>query len=271
MAQVRSTENSFELLRKGADAKLGALDNKARQAFFLKGFIDGTKNKIDVLRSRLSNAKKEDDIWEIMPAISRLERGMEAKEHPKISQINGVLKPSGRKTPFFDYMLEEEMPANFVEKAIAFRDDIGNFGWKMDIDAGLVFASGPGGRSAVAGHMVRTFTTHAAVHSEYPKWKRRGTESAETVSCSIKFQDSQVGINQAETKGFAFAAMKGADDWSRALFGQMEGRFRLRGLAFELNEDGRRLHMYFASPGKLLVATLFESTLVVPPEAWQAA
>ncbi len=270
MATAPCNGSTFDLLRSGAGARLDALEQKSRQRIFSNGFLDGMQNKTVVLRSRLANSRTEDDVFEVLSGISRLERGAGAKPGA-LSAIMGIIKPTGKKMPFFDYMLEEEMPAAFVEKAVSFREEIGSFGWNMQVDAGIVIANGYGGRQQVAGHLVRVFSIQPAVHSEFPKWKRRGKESLEPLSCSIKFTSGQLGIGNEQARGFAYAEISRSDDWSQALFLQMESKFRVAGFAFELNEDGRRVHMYFIGKGGAAVATLFDGKLEVPPQAWKAA
>ncbi|HQT44509.1 MAG TPA: hypothetical protein PLO51_00885 [Candidatus Micrarchaeota archaeon] len=268
MAPAPCNGSTFDLLRSGAGARLDALEQKSKQRIFFNSSLDGMQNKIGVLRSRLANSRVEDEVFEVMSGISRLERGAGAKQGA-ICAINGIIKPSGKKVPFFDYMLEEEMPSCFVEKAVSFREEIGSFGWSMQVDSGIVIANGYGGKHQVAGHLVRAFSIQPAVHSEFPKWKRRGKGSLEPLSCSIKFTSGQLGIDYTQARGFAYAEISRSDDWSQALFGHMESKFRVAGFAFELNEDGRRVHMYFIGKGGAAVATLFDGKLEVPPQAWQ--
>ncbi|MCX6773310.1 MAG: hypothetical protein NTV88_06120 [Candidatus Micrarchaeota archaeon] len=266
---LQCANNSIEVLRSAVKQKITALERKNPNNSLFANVLNGSKNKLALLSTALSKAQTEDDIYEVTRKMTQVEKEMNGQRAQKIEIVHGISAQSGKRIPFFDYLVQEELPEKFVETALDFRHEVKDFGCELAVDSGIVFSKLFGKQDEISGHIVRTYSTQPAVHSEYPNWKRRGESHDFAVSCSIKLYDAQLGFSGKNASAFVYSRIVNADDFSQSAFGQMESKYRISGFSLELNEDGERLHAYFITNNGKLTATLFGKTLTVPPEAWQ--
>lgn len=261
--------SQLEALRNAASARLDSLGRKNSARIIFTDISGIIGKKILLLKSALGNAKTPEEVGKVLQQAGAVERQIDGTEGaPRITLLKYGKGRSNVSVPFFDYLLDEEMPEGFSARALAFRDRIGEFGVSLSVDCGVVYARKNSGE-VLAGHVLRTFFSTPSLHSEYPGWKRRGNGgSAEGVSCSIKLDNLSLGVTGGLAK-FVESRLDRAEHFSRFAYISMQQRYFVRGFALELNQDGERLHIYLGSPGGEAVATLFKGKLEIPPQAWQ--
>lgn len=273
------SENSLQLLKSAALKKLESLSKAASMRLIGSGQVSGAIAKISLLADRIQSSRREDDAYEAIGHILALEKQLGEKIPSRTAfRVVSMSFPQKRAIPFFSYMLGEEMPQPFVHNAMDFYDRVRDFGVGLSVDEGVVVATSSDNLS-YAGHLVRVFSPQPAVWSELPRYLRfggrlrRGEYSQFPISCSVRLDNSMLGISaHYQIANFVFASMESADDWSRLVYSQLQKRFYLGGFSLELNEDGHRLNIRLLSKnGTSCTATLFSGRLEAPPGAWGLA
>ncbi|MDE1797809.1 MAG: hypothetical protein KGH63_00195 [Candidatus Micrarchaeota archaeon] len=261
---------SLNVLKAWFSDKLSAMEGAARQRLLLNGCAEPHLHRIAVIRKALELAQNERAVWELLDPINKLEKDLLRPPSPGLAvRRAGISRAdTARALPFFDYILKEELPEEFVPLALEYREQVEYFGWKLFVDEGVVVARDGGGRPLFVGHLTWSLPHADAYWKGERAW--RGRWSGLAYCCAIAMDDRQLGVGPGQTKAFAYARLAGADDWTQMLLRQMESRFRFCGFALELNEDRARLHLHYAAAeGTRLRATFDGKRLEVPPQAWQ--
>ncbi|MEM2137850.1 MAG: hypothetical protein QW568_02075 [Candidatus Anstonellaceae archaeon] len=262
--------SSVAILKQTALRRLDVVENNARTKIITDGMVNSAWAKARLVRKMIEATDDEDRLYSAVRSISAIERELTEPGASVYSPTAKVAHPTGNRSRFFDYMMEDRVPESFVEPAIKFEEEMAGFGWKLFVDCGLVLGSNTAYSDFVAGFMSADVTRHPQVLSEMPSWKRRWLQEGnlEGFSCSIKFSDRALGLGNRESKAYVIASLMHTGDRNRLFFRQMESVSRFLGFSLELNETGKNLHIYFAQGSRMLSAHLISGELYVPPEAW---
>jgi len=249
-------QESINSLRAAALLKLDALEKK--YAYHLDSSIrDSLSRKVALLREFVKCATDEDSMFSAMRKISQADNEIKTQVQTLFVQ-GGIVQITGKRSPFSDYLLENEFPASFIPSAFRFRDDVSGFGWNLNVDSGIVVASSKRGEFT-AGFMVNGMDGYALLSSEMPEWERSssrsrmaerqkrigelGSSATDAFICSIKFSDHSLGISRNSIGPFIASSITGTGELNKIYFQHLQTEYLFCGLHIELNEHGTSLHI----------------------------
>ena len=248
-------QNSIDQLRAAALSKLDALEKKHKS--LLNPGATPLSRRMAFLREFVKCSTDEDSLFSAMGRIGKLESEADSRIQKLLVQC-GIIQATGNKSPFSEYLLENDFPQRFIYPAFRFRDDIVEFGWKLQVDNGIVFASGQQGEFP-AGFLANGAGGPALLSSEMPEWewsgskirrterqlrlKEMGADAADGFVCSIKLSGSSLGISRNSIGLFIANAISGTGDLNKMYFRHLETEYVFCGIRVELNENGTSLHI----------------------------
>jgi hypothetical protein len=132
-------QESINSLRAAALLKLDALEKK--YAHHLDPiFSNSLSRKVAFLREFVKCATDEDSMFSALRRINQADDEIKTQVQ-KLFVQSGIVQITGKRSPFSNYLLENEFPTRFIPSAFKFRDDISGFGWNLNVDSGIVVAS----------------------------------------------------------------------------------------------------------------------------------